>query len=183
MKKQFLLFAILLTVGYAKAQFIKSDVGASIFAGSGAATTTGGTKPSALFYGASWYPRYAINSSISVGVPLTFGFSGSANSRTGGSFSIGLDLPIAVDYNFGYGADGNTEDSDAKFGGFAGGGFSYTAASSTDVGSLKSSGPMAHAGVRFPIQETKSITVMASFKLGLGNTKANFFGGTLLYKL
>jgi hypothetical protein len=191
MKKQFLLLAILFTVGSAKAQFIKGDVGASIFIGAGKLSEGGfSEKLSAAFYGLSWYPRYMLNSNISVGVPLTLGFSGSFNSRTGGTGSFGLDLPVAVDYNFGYGADGNTEDSDATFGGFAGGGFSITKSSSSEQSafgsystSASSYGPMAHGGVRFPIQGTRSITLMVSAKLGLDKLKYNFFGGTLLYKL
>jgi hypothetical protein len=187
MKKQFILMAILCSTFFAKAQFVKSDVGASIFVGVGKASVTGAPKPSSSFYGASWYPRYIVNSNISIGVPLTLGFSGSSNSRTGASGSFGLDLPIAVDYNFGYGADGNTEDSDASFGGFAGGGFGYTIAAESDPyygsSSAKTYGPMVHGGVRFPIQGTKSITVMVSAKLGLDKLKYNFFGGTLLYKL
>ena len=194
MKKNFLLIAIFFSATLAKAQFVKGDVGASIFIGAGKIKLTNGETEnlSASFYGASWYPRYIVSPNISVGVPLTLGISGSFNSRTGATGSFGLDLPIAVDYNFGYGASGEDEDSDAGFGGFAGGGFSITKSASseqnplfgTETTSASSYGPMAHAGVRFPIQGgTKTIRLMLSAKLGLDKLKYNFFGGTLLYRL
>jgi hypothetical protein len=196
MKKLFSFVLAVITMGAVNAQFIKTDVGASIFVGVAKIKSTNeSTSASASFYGISWYPRYMVTNKISVGAPLTLGFSGSANSQTGSSFSFGLDVPVAVDYNFGYGAAGGEEESDATFGGFIGGGFGYTKSASsdaddyttsyideTDYSKASSYGPMAHAGVRFPIKQgEQSITLRLSFKKGLEKTKFNFFGGTLLY--
>ncbi len=179
-----------------QAQFIKSDVGASIFIGSASLTKGGETvKLQPSFYGVSWYPRYMVGSSVSIGMPLTLGFSGSFNSRTGGAFSFGIDAPIAVDYNFGYGAAGGDEESDAGFGGFVGAGFGFTKTAEAtpdnynttiwneaDFAATKSYGPMAHFGIRFPVQQgEKSVTLRVSYKKGLEKEKFNYFGGTLLY--
>jgi hypothetical protein len=195
--KKFLLAAMAMClVAVSNAQFIKSDFGASIFIGNASLTKGGETvKLQPSFYGVSWYPRFMLGSSVSIGVPLTLGFSGSFNSREGGSFSFGLDAPVAVDYNFGYGAAGPDEESDAGFGGFVGAGFGYTKTAAAtpdnysttiwneaDFSASRSYGPMAHAGVRFPIQQgDRSITIRLSYKKGLETEKFSYFGGTLLY--
>jgi len=193
-----ILFALLASfvITATQAQFVKKDVGASIFVGSASFTKGGETvKIQPSFYGVSWYPRYVLGNKISIGIPVTLGFSGSVNSREGGSFSFGFDAPIAVDYNFGYGAAGGEEESDAGFGGFVGAGFGYTKTAQatpdnynttiwneSDFSASKSYGPMAHAGVRFPIKQGEnSITIRLSYKKGLETEKFNFFGGTLLY--
>ncbi len=196
MKKILFAAMAICLISASNAQFIKSDVGASIFIGSANLTKGGETvKLQPSFYGLSWYPRYMLGSSISVGVPLTLGFSGSFNSREGGNFSFGLDAPIAVDYNFGYGAAGGEEETDAGFGGFIGAGFGYTKTAQAtpdnysttiwneaDFSASKSYGPMAHLGVRFPIKQgDNSVTIRLSYKKGLETEKFNFFGGTLLY--
>jgi hypothetical protein len=196
MKKFLILLTVFGVVSTGKAQFIAKDVGASIFIGNAKLTKSGETvtlQPS--FYGVSWYPRYMVTDAVSIGAPLTLGFSGSFNSREGGSFSFGLDAPITVDYNFGYGAAGGEEETDASFGGFVGAGFGYTKTaeatpdnynttiwSEADFSASSSYGPLVHAGVRFPIQQgERSVTLRLSFKKGLESTKYNFFGGTLLY--
>ena len=196
MTKLSIALTVLFIANVTNAQFIKNDVGASIFIGSASLTKGGETvKIQPSFYGISWYPRYVLGDKISIGVPVTLGFSGSFNSREGGSFSFGLDAPVAVDYNFGYGAAGGEEESDAGFGGFIGVGFGYTKTAEAapdnynttiwneaDFSATKSYGPMVHAGVRFPIKQGESsITIRLSYKKGLETGKFNFFGGTLLY--
>lgn len=186
------------TTGFAQMTF--SDVGASLFFGTGKLTKQGETVTlDASFAGLTWYPRYIFSEtgsgSLSIGIPLSLGASGSVNSRTGGNFSFGLDIPVAVDYNFGFGAFPD-EESDAGFGGFLGAGFGYTTTASsttddyttgywdeTDFSKSKSYGPMLHAGVRFPIMGgSNAITIRLSYKKGLEEAKYNFFGGTLLYR-
>ncbi len=192
--------AIVVTTSMASAQFIVNDVGASLFYGKGKLTESGETvNLDAAFYGVSWYPRYILsetgNGSISVGVPVSLGFSGSFNSREGGNFSFGLDAPIAVDYNFGVGAFAE-EEGEGGFGGFIGAGFGFTSTASsttddynttiwneTDFSKAKSYGPMGHAGIRFPIGQGKILTIRLSFKKGLEKEKYNFFGGSLFYRL
>jgi hypothetical protein len=196
MRKLFFVLAVNCVFTATQAQFVKSDVGASIFIGSANLTKGGETvKIQPSFYGISWYPRYMVGDAVSIGVPVTLGFSGSFNSREGGSFSFGLDAPVAVDYNFGYAAAGHDEENEAGFGGFIGAGFGYTKTAvatpdnynttiwnEADFSATKSYGPMVHAGVRFPIKQgANSITLRVSYKKGLETEKFNFFGGTLLY--
>src|SRR4051812_38014052 len=54
---------------------------------------------------------------VSVGTHLGLGFSGSANSRTGGDGSFLLDAPIMAEFNFGHAA--NPDATSSSFGGFA----------------------------------------------------------------
>lgn len=181
------------------AQFRASDVGASLFYGR--ATLSNDQESLSLdaaFYGVSWYPRYILSEgergSISVGIPLTIGLSGSYNSREGGAISFGLDAPIAVDYNFGLGAFAE-DDGSSRFGGFVGAGFGYTTTTSTteddynstlwnesDISKARSYGPMAHGGIRFGLGENgNQITLKLSYKKGLEKEKYNFFGATFLF--
>ncbi len=185
---------------FSHAQFIASDLGASLFYGKAKLTKeTESVDLDAAFFGVSWYPRYILTEmetgSVSLGIPLTLGFSGSFNSREGGNFSFGLDIPIAVDYNFGLGAFAE-EESESGFGGFIGAGFGYTSTATSiadnyntnywnesDYTKAKSYGPMGHAGIRFAVGPNQNvITLRVSYKKGLESEKYNFFGGTLLYR-
>src|ERR1700760_2338440 len=65
-------------------------------------------------------------SSLSVGMPMSFGVSGSYNSQNADNNNIGLvlDVPLMFDYNYGAGSSRESED---KFGFFGGLGFGYHA--------------------------------------------------------
>jgi hypothetical protein len=201
MKRMTLVAVLAIAALGTKAQFFYTDVGGSIFIGKAKPSKGSETLTlEAAFYGLSWYPRYTIsqneNSSFSVGVPLTFGISGSANSREGGDLSFGLDLPVVFDYNFGYN-HALDEEGAGGTGGFIGAGFSFTTTSSSsadnynttlwnesDVSKATSYGPMVHAGIRFPIKQgEKTLTFRISYKKGLESVKYNFFGGTILVGL
>ncbi len=56
-------------------------------------------------FGIFLYPKYhvveVVNHSLSVGAPIMLGFSGSANTQTGGSFSYLYDMNLSLDINGG----------------------------------------------------------------------------------
>jgi hypothetical protein len=186
-------------VATAAAQFKGNEFGGSIFYGHSKLTKDQETLVvDAAFYGVSWYPRFIITemgaSSISIGIPLTAGLSGNYNSRTGGELSFGIDAPLMVDYNVGFGA--LSEEEESRFGGFVGAGFGYTSTASTTIDDVntsywdesyftkaKSYGPAVHAGMRIPLgQDGLGITLRLSYKKGLEEQKFNFFGVSAFFK-
>jgi hypothetical protein len=191
MKKMLLLILTISSIQFTRAQFIKNDLGASIFYGNSKAanSTIESIVTTSIFKGISWYPRYMLTPKVSVGIPVSLGFSAVVSNVNGSSFKFGFDAPVAVDYNFGHAAAGTNNDNETTgFGGFVGAGFGYTKAFSADdylvSTPAKSYGPMAHAGVRFSILGgEKTISLRVSFKKGLEKTRYNFFGGSLYYSL
>jgi len=174
MKKMFFTLALIAGFVVSKAQFSHS-AGASLF------YVTSKTGDATVPYGITYFPRYSFGA-FSVGVPVTLGLSGSFNSRDGVSegASFTYHVPLVVDYNFGL---GSTEDNESGFGGFIGAGyglFSTSFVSDYSSGTLKANGPLARAGVRFPISE-RIFTVAFNFQKGGGEEKANVFGVSLLY--
>jgi hypothetical protein len=174
MKKIVVSLAMIMAVGIAKAQFSHS-AGASLF------LVSSETGDNSTCYGVTYFPKYSFGG-LSVGVPLTVGFSGSVNSRSGASdgASFTYQLPIVVDYNFGLGA---SEDSEGGIGGYVGVGysaFSTSYVSTFSSGTLKANGPMGRAGVRFGIGE-HILSIGGSFLKGGGTEKANVIGISALY--
>ena len=160
----------------AKAQF-SHNAGASLFF----VKAEGGDAVSP--YGVTYFPRYSFGA-ISVGVPITLGMSGSYNSQQGASTgsSFTYQLPIVVDYNVGLGADPDKDGGFGFYGGLGYGLFSTSYVGTFDFGTLKASGPMLRAGVRFTIKE-KIITVGGSYLKGGGDSKANVIGISALVQL
>ena len=78
-------------------------------------------------YGITYAPRLAFTSrgesSLSLNINATLGFSGALDSRDDSNWSLSYELPIAIDYNFGYQA---TRKSNASTGGFLGLGYGVT---------------------------------------------------------
>ncbi len=64
------------------------------------------------------------NTSFSVGIPLSFGISGTYNSQNYADNSLGMMLDVPLMFNYNYGA-GSTKEAEDKFGFFAGVGFGY----------------------------------------------------------
>lgn len=131
--------------------------------------------------------------SVSAGIPLTVGLSGSysANfSSRGDSYEENsllamLQMPLMVNFN---GGAGSTKETEQRFGYFIGGGFGYH---STGIGYYtdefgneldgkqysKGFGPAANAGVRFAVgSNQKNIEVRFSFMKGLKDAKPSVFG-------
>ena len=186
----FTLFAIFSYTLTATSQ-IHHSIGAGLVIGTGKipkGAEQGSETPTILGFGVFYHPRYNIteteNGAISVGLPLTLGISGSVNSREGGSISIIADLPITADYNFGA---GSSENNESAFGGFIGGGFSYTYSNYTNdfviPGTVDlteqvkgtSYGPLVNGGIRALIGE-RSFFLRAFYKIGLESAKFKTFG-------
>jgi hypothetical protein len=188
MKKLILFISCMAALHVTHAQFMANEIGASIIVGTGKQKVEGFSYNSvAAFRGGTLYARYNFmqkeNSAVSVGSMVSFGFAGVANSRTGSTIQIGLDVPITVDYHFGY---GSTEENEKRFGSFVGAGFSYTYTSfesDYEFGRLGSLGPLAQAGIRFPMgMNGRGITLRGFYKKGFDKQNYNFFGGSLLYR-
>jgi hypothetical protein len=191
--KKIALFGLLLTVftTMASAQF-RHSVGGGLIFGTGkvpaGANSSSYDKPSYAGYGVFYYPRVNFTEmgggSISAGIPLTLGASGSVNSRTGGNLSVVADLPLTVDYNFGA---GSSDEDESNFGGFVGVGFGYTysnfnetyaigtAASDTYTSKGRSYGPLVNGGFKASFND-RTYFLRVSYKLGLEKEKFNTIG-------
>jgi hypothetical protein len=123
-------------------------------------------------------------SSLSVGIPLSFGISGHYNSINYADNSLGLmfDAPLMFNYNYGAGSSKEAED---KFGFFAGVGFGYHTNQyivSDDYGndySAKMSGwgPAGNLGVRIGVGHgSHNIEARFSYMKTMDNSKSNVIG-------
>ncbi len=175
-KNVFFIILFSFSANLLSAQF-SHGIGASYFIAKDKAGENGGGPA------VTYFPKYSIGS-LSVGVPISLGITGSANSRTGASegSSLTLQLPIVVDYNIGLGANPD-EESESGFGFYVGAGFgvfstSYVGAFTS--GTLKATGPLARAGARFNVKE-KLIDLGASYHLGLDDNKVGAIGITAIY--
>jgi hypothetical protein len=187
MKKVIFSALFSLSVSFAFSQSFMHGAGFSIFVSSasgGETTPTGGI---------TYSPRFNFiendEMSVSVGVPITAGFSGSYNSRGYGesnSLSAMLNIPVMVNLNMGC---GSTHESESRFGYFVGAGFGYHYGTlnysdyyedyST---SIHSYGPAGNAGIRIGVGNSgKNIEVKFSYMKGIDDSKANIFGGTALF--
>jgi hypothetical protein len=173
---------------------LRFAIGGGLLYGSGKlpqGAEEGSEKPTILGYGIFVHPRFNVteteSGAVSIGIPATLGFSGTVNSREGGSMSITADLPVTADYNFGA---GSTEDNESGFGGFIGAGFGYTYTNQTydysipgaTVGyeQLKGStyGPLVNAGIRASITD-KTYFLRVFYKIGLEKEKFKTFGASV----
>lgn len=136
--------------------------------------------------------------SVSVGIPITIGFSGSYeagyNSYDGGyeenTLGYMFNAPVMLNLNLG---GGSSKKSNKLFGGFIGGGYGIYSSNSTDVyhydyelgeeymtsAGGSTFGPAANAGVRFGVgrlNHKKSVEVRLSYFRGTTNYKINVFG-------
>ena len=85
-------------------------------------------------YGITYAPRLVFTSkgesSLSFNVNATLGFSGALDSREDSNLSLSYELPLAIDYNYGYQA---TRKNNASAGGFVGLGYGVTSIQNTVV--------------------------------------------------
>lgn len=123
-------------------------------------------------------------SSLSVGIPMSFGVSGSYNSQNYDANSLGLmfDAPLMFDYNYGAGSSKESED---KFGFFAGVGFGYHSnqyiASDMYGGEYSATmsgwGPAGNAGVRLGVGHgSHNIEARFSYMKTMDNSKSSVVG-------
>lgn len=158
---------------------------------------TGVLTKSASAFGLFVYPKYHVYSTekyaVSVGIPLSLAFSGSAsaNSRTGseGGGSFMYDLPLMVDYNGGC-MSPQGRYGESRIGYFAGAGLgmqngdatSYAYAGTGNVNydsdlKVKSVGPVIHAGgvLRIGSEERpRYIGLRIAYKIGLNKDGHNY---------
>jgi len=123
-------------------------------------------------------------SSLSVGLPMSFGISGSYNSQNYESNSLAFmfDAPLMFNYNYGAGSSKESED---KFGFFAGLGFGYHTnqyIASDSYGydyTLKMAGwgPVGNAGVRIGVgHKSHNIEIRFSYMKTMDETKSSVVG-------
>jgi hypothetical protein len=129
------------------------------------------------------------SSSLSVGIPMSFGISGSYNSQNYGSNSLGLmfDAPVVFDYNYGAGSSKESED---KFGFFAGAGFGYHMNQyiATDeygydyTDKMSGFGPVGNVGARLGVGHgSHNLELRFSYMKTLDVTKSNVIGIGFLF--
>jgi len=120
--------------------------------------------------------------SLSVGTHLGAGLSGSANSRTGGSGSFILDVPVMAELNLGHACSAN---SSVGFGGFLGAGFGYNRMTYSDaLGSddRAVTGLVFNGGFRTNLIKETSVTLRVSYMLA-SDGKGDVFGLGLTYNI
>jgi hypothetical protein len=151
----------------------------------------------------SYSPRYNFIEtdalSVSVGVPLNIGISGSYSfnyssyygSEENNTLGFMVNAPLMVNLNVGAGSSRETE---SRFGFFVGGGFGLHYG---DVGRLVTDqygdplyksqysavyGPAGNAGIRIAVgRNQKNIEIRLSYMKGVDDTKTNIFGVNTMF--
>jgi len=165
-----------------------AGTGASVFTARDIETSVYGT----LLYS----PRVTVTEneqfSVSIGIPVTIGFTGGIgyNSSLGtyDDFKFLIYTPAMLNYNWGA---GSSPLSERRFGFFAGAGFGITFGNhymdSWEYSWYEEKtraywGPAANAGVRFGVgKQSKNIEVLMSYKKGLSANNPQYFGLSCLF--
>jgi hypothetical protein len=190
-KRLFVLVIVMFCIGQAHSQTFMHG------AGTGVMITTMKNADAGAFGTLMYNPRVTVmeseSSSITVGIPLTLGISGSYNysSYYGEESNLNylINAPLIVNMNWGAGSSKDTKD---RFGFFLGAGFGINNGSYkiteyvTENGyetyyetnkSITTFGPAANAGVRFAVGNgSHNIEVLLSYMKGINNEKPNTFG-------
>lgn len=185
-----MLLAIACMAGFTSfSQSFMHGVGTIIFVDKAADSDAG------VIGGLTYSPRFNFlekdNLSVSIGVPLSVGVSGSYSANYGSysgesnSLSFMFDAPLMINLNLGC---GSTKESDRRFGFFIGAGYGYhygtSSESFTDFNGYEYSdnvqssttGPAGNLGVRFGVgRSTHNIEVKLAYMKGLNDTKPNIF--------
>jgi hypothetical protein len=197
MKKYALLLMMSFTVTFAFSQSFSHGVGVAIFV----TTAKGGN--AAVAEGFTYSPRFNFieneDFSLSVGVPLSVGFSGSYSSNydsysgttTNNTLGFMADVPLIVNFNFGA---GSTPDNDSRFGFYVGGGLGYhygkynvdsidySGNGYTYQATINGIGPAGNVGCRFAVgRGSHNVEARLTFMKALDNSKANIFGMGALF--
>lgn len=169
----------------------------------------GSSESGAFGVGVTYSPRFNVmsgeNMSVSVGIPITLGFTSTTYTTSYGGVvgangeedkvSIGLvfNAPLIVNLNMGRGATKENENS-TKFGYFVGAGFGYHHGDfiggggydqngnyiDEDTYSVNSFGPAANAGVRLGMGRRHNLELKLTYMKGITNNfhniKPNFYG-------
>jgi len=191
MKKGSLFVMLLFPVVFGFSQTFTHGVGVAVFV----TTAKGGN--AAVAEGFTYSPRYNFleneDFSLSVGVPLSVGISGSyssnynsySGSTTDNTLGFMANIPLIVNFNFGAGSS----DNESRFGFFIGGGAAYHYGKynvdSVDTygdgytyqATINGIGPAGNVGVRFGVgRGTHNVEAKLTYMKSLDNSKANIFG-------
>ena len=197
MKQKSLLVLFILFANYCTAQKIMHSYGGTIQNLIGDQTVRGTTSQVYItqLYG-TYFPRYNFientKTSLSIGLPLSIGVA-LADVSDGEDFGVafGFDIPVVLDFNFGFKA--SSEETDGKkLGGYVGVGFGYnkiviSKTTNSDFTGV-SYGPMFRTGIRFGKKDdaswgNKAVEVNFYFKPGLEKEKYTSFGSAVLLNL
>jgi hypothetical protein len=189
-KRLLILSAAIFTIGQVHAQTFMHGVG------TGALVNTMNNSDPSIFGTLMYNPRFSLseseNSSVTIGLPLTFGVAGSYNYDayygTESSLQYMINAPLMVNYNIGA---GSSKEAASRFGYFIGGGFGLNHGSyvldevfdpemgytQTVEKSLTTFGPAVNGGVRFAVGNgSHNIEILLSYMKGLNDYKPNTFG-------
>jgi len=140
-----------------------------------------------------WSPRITFmetdNSSLSIGIPMSFGVSGTYNSQNieNNSLSYMFDAPVMFNYNYGA---GSTKEAEDKYGFFAGAGFGYhtnqyTASDEFGYGysgKMSGFGPAGNIGGRLGVGHgSHNLELRFSYMKTLDESKSNVMGFGFLF--
>jgi len=198
MKKLFLVLAATIFSASAFSQSFQHGVGVGFFIDKISDEDIDGRVNFGLLYNPRFNFVETRSLSLSIGVPLTIGFSGgySANYSTNGDSyhenTIGymFHAPLMLNLNLG---GGSSKKSNRMFGGFFGGGYGFYTANtskierhdeywnlvSVDEIGGSTMGPAVNAGMRFGVgrlNQKKSVEVRFSYFRGTTDYKLSLFG-------
>ncbi|MBV7529496.1 hypothetical protein [Chitinophaga sp. sic0106] len=189
MKKLFTLLVVCLMSTYVFAQEFRHGVGSG-FLVQVPEGDEGEALPTLLYYPRVCFPMSSGKTSISIGVPLTFGIAASWGD-SGNSASFAFNAPVTAEFNFGAGA---VKNSGKRFGFFVGAGFGYHYASYTEdfdywggedyvySGSSSSVGPAGDLGVRFKVgKQNHNIEIRTSYMRTVSDDVYDVFGLNCLF--
>lgn len=129
------------------------------------------------------------NTSFSVGIPMSFGISGSYNSQYPEDNSLGFMFDAPLMFNYNYGA-GSTKEAEEKFGFYAGAGFGYhtNQFTTTDINGydymakLSGFGPVGNVGARMGVGHgSHNLDLRFSYMKTLDQSKSNVIGIGFLF--
>src|SRR5277367_1377924 len=129
------------------------------------------------------------NTSFTIGLPISFGITGTYNSQYPDDNSLGFMFDAPLMFNYNYGA-GSTKEAEDKFGFFAGVGFGYHSNqyTATDVNGydytdkMAGFGPVGNAGARMGIGHgSHNLELRFSYMKTLDLSKSNIMGFGFLF--
>ena len=122
------------------------------------------------------------NTSYSIGIPLSVGGSIGENKNNersaGAAMGLSCNIPVIVDYNFGY---NSTSENQSKTGGFMGLGidyFTFLFPKNTGINSL---GPLVRSGFCWHGRKN-GMSISVSYKKGFESIQSSTFGISYLAK-
>ena len=198
MKKTLVLLILVFTASVSYCQTFMHGVGVAVLVGSSKGSDV------TVKEGFTYSPRINFfeteDISVSAGIPIAFGISGSYsaqyNSNNGynsdNTIGFAFNAPLIINLNIGR---GSTKENTDKMGYFIGAGFgyhhgdfvvnnvdangNYTAPESIKVNSF---GPQGNAGVRIGVgRQSKNIEIRLSYMKGVNATKASLYGLACLF--